>query len=91
MVTVQHASQSSVRVSLRCFSHVRYAVGHDRVELEFAPQSTTNDVEQWVRQKLPESLRQMVFRVAVNREFVDVPRVLCDGDEIAMLPPMQGG
>lgn len=31
------------------------------------------------------------LRVAVNREFAEDARVLCDGDEVAFLPPVSGG
>ncbi len=30
-------------------------------------------------------------RVAVNEEFAGADTVLCDGDEVAFLPPMSGG
>lgn len=31
------------------------------------------------------------IRVAVNREYVEKDHVLCDGDEVAIIPPVAGG
>ena len=31
------------------------------------------------------------LRVAVNLEYVDVDRVLAEGDEVAVIPPVSGG
>lgn len=32
-----------------------------------------------------------VIRIAVNREYVDATHVLCDDDEVAVIPPVAGG
>jgi molybdopterin converting factor small subunit len=44
--------------------------------------------------KVNEGLDERLWRslaVAVNREYVAPDAVLCDGDEVALLPPVSGG
>lgn len=59
------------------------------------PGGTTEDLLNQLRQRGPqwnEALSaERVFRVAVNRELLTAPKVLQDGDEIAILPPVTGG
>ncbi|MCA9664857.1 MAG: MoaD/ThiS family protein [Myxococcales bacterium] len=80
-----------MQVTLLCFSHLRQAFGKTAIELELADGATSADAEAKVREMLPEALRAMVFRVAVNQSVVRDPVPLSDGDEVAFLPPMQGG
>lgn len=80
-----------IKINMICFSHVRQVLGQRSVELELAAGSTTDDLLQVVRDRLGVDLADMVFRVAVNQEFVDGAAPLSDGDEVALIPPMQGG
>jgi len=82
---------SAIRVQLRCFSHVKHALGQDVVELHLPLDSTAADVECCVRAMLPQHLSSMVFRLALNHQVVDGSAAVHDGDEVALLPPMQGG
>ncbi|MCB9556493.1 MAG: MoaD/ThiS family protein [Deltaproteobacteria bacterium] len=82
---------SAIRVTLRCFSHVRQRLNAASLELTLPAGSTTADLEAHVRQLLGPSDIKMVFRIAVNQQFVAGVQALRDGDEVALLPPMQGG
>jgi molybdopterin converting factor small subunit len=84
-------SEERIKITLCCFSVVRQHFGKSRVELDLPPGSTTADLEAEVRERLGPTWGALVFRMAVNREFIDKTRPLRSGDEIALIPPMQGG
>ena len=82
---------ATIRITLVCFSHVRDALGEASVRLELPRGSTAGDVERHVRALAPEKLGALPLRLAVNQELVERDAPLHDGDEVALLPPVQGG
>jgi len=82
---------SAINVKMRCFSHLRQHLGAAQIDLELDAGAKALDLEARVRKMLGPELEDMVFRVAVNQTFVDADHELADGDEVALLPPMQGG
>ena len=85
------AETTYLRIQVRLFSDIRYRIGKDQLEIVLPPGSTTEHAEQRVRTMLGQGGRDAVFRMACNCEFVVEPLALSDGDEVAILPPMQGG
>ena len=81
----------AISVRLRCLSHLRDALGPATLTLQLPRGSTTADLEARVRQMLPQPLQRMVFRTAVNQHIDSGHTELHEGDEVALLPPMQGG
>jgi molybdopterin converting factor subunit 1 len=80
-----------MKITLLCFSHVRDALGEERVSLELPAGATAGDAETHVRSLAPGKLAGIPLRVAVNQELVKPEAPLRDGDEVALLPPVQGG
>jgi len=80
-----------VKIDLRCFSHVKYALGRDAVAVELDAGATAGDLAARVREMADGRLAGLPLRVAVNRRFVPDDHVLADGDEAALIPPVQGG
>ncbi|MCC6749022.1 MAG: MoaD/ThiS family protein [Deltaproteobacteria bacterium] len=80
-----------ITVTLRCFSHVKHLLGQELLSLELPHGSRAADLEREIRARLGPSLARMVFRLAVNQQFVEKETPLSDGDEVALIPPMQGG
>lgn len=80
-----------ITVRLRCFSHVRQAFGQSEVTVSLAGGATAADLERYVRERLPEDFATLALRVAVNQEIVEDGTLLAEGDEVAVLPPVQGG
>ena len=78
-------------ITVKCFSQVRYALEKDELSLELGPGKTTKDVEDLVREHANKKLDGVLFRTAVNRIYIKEPRELKDGDEVAFIPPVQGG
>ena len=78
-----------VEVALAAWQEVN-GQGPSRVELEIdAP--LLLEAERRVREMLPSRLREAPFRIAINRAFVGPGARVAAGDELALLPPMQGG
>ena len=80
-----------MKITIKCFSQVRYALEKDELSLELGPGKTTKDVEDLVREHANKKLDGVLFRTAVNRIYIKEPRELKDGDEVALIPPVQGG
>ncbi|SVB51309.1 uncharacterized protein METZ01_LOCUS204163, partial [marine metagenome] len=70
---------------------VKYALDADELFLELNPSQTTADVEDMVRERAGKKLEGVILRTAVNRKYVKDPQNLEDGDEVAFIPPVQGG
>lgn len=80
-----------MKITVKCFSQVRYALEKDELSLELGLGKTTKDVEDLVREHANKKLDGVLFRTAVNRIYIKEPRELKDGDEVAFIPPVQGG
>ena len=80
-----------MKVFVKCFSQVKYAVGTSELALDLKPGSTTADLETMIRKKGAGELDGVTLRTAVNKHYVSEPIPLEDGDEVAFIPPVQGG
>ena len=81
-----------MRISVLYFAVFRERIGHDDDELELPPGATVADAIAALAARHP-SIAQLRgrFRVAVDQDFADEARVLADGDELALIPPVAGG
>jgi molybdopterin converting factor subunit 1 len=77
-----------VRIQVRLFAALREQAGTSAVDLELPDGALVSDV--WSALALggdePSSLA-----FAVNREYASRERVLAEGDEVALIPPVSGG
>ncbi|MDD9931526.1 MAG: MoaD/ThiS family protein [Candidatus Marinimicrobia bacterium] len=80
-----------IKIKIKCFSQVKYALGENEFELELNPGTTTSDLEQIIRKKSDGKLDGVSLRVAVNQQYQSEEKILTDGDEVAFIPPVQGG
>ena len=80
-----------MKVLVKCFSQVKYAVGTSELALDMDPGSTTANLETMIREKGAGALDGVTLRTAVNKHYVSEPVPLEDGDEVAFIPPVQGG
>tara|TARA_Y100000590_G_scaffold363027_1_gene420464 strand:+ start:14530 stop:14772 length:243 start_codon:yes stop_codon:yes gene_type:complete len=80
-----------MKVTVKCFSQVKYALKVNQIFLDLEPGQTTADVEEAVRKHATGKLDGISLRIAVNRVYVQEPVVVEDGDEVALIPPVQGG
>ena len=80
-----------MKVFVKCFSQVKYAIGSKDLTLDVNPGSTSADLETMIREKSAGALDDVTLRTAVNKHYVSKPVQLEDGDEVAFIPPVQGG
>jgi len=80
-----------IKIKIKCFSQVRYAMGKDEIIMDIEDGSTTSDLESFIIEKVEGKLDNIFLRVAVNQKYVQGSIELKDGDEVAFIPPVQGG
>ncbi len=83
--------KDTLLIKVRCFSQVKYALEKDKLTITLPVGSTTGDLENTIRQMAKNKLDRIHLRVAVNQTYIDQPVLLKDGDEVALIPPVQGG
>lgn len=76
-------------VQVRLFAGLRERAGFATRELEVAEGSTCLEVAATIEQLDGVLTAGLAF--AVNREYAEGARVLVDGDELALIPPVSGG
>ena len=80
-----------INVTVKCFSQVKYAFGEDQFILELSVGTTTLELEERVREKANGQLDDISLRIAVNQKYTPIDIKLNNGDEVAFIPPVQGG
>jgi molybdopterin synthase catalytic subunit len=85
------SASPSIRVRVRCFSHVRAVLGRAEIDLDLPANSTAGDAAARVSEMGEGKLAGLPMKIALNHGFVEPDAPLADGDEIALIPPVQGG
>lgn len=80
-----------ISIHVKCFSHIKQALGVDELNLTVSAGSTCSDLEKEIRTMAQGKLDNISFRFAVNLVFKPSDQVLENGDEVALIPPVQGG
>ncbi len=80
-----------INVKIKCFSQVKYALGTSELMLELEAGTTTDILEKIIREKANGKLNGVTLRIAINQKYVPENIELNDGDEVAFIPPVQGG
>lgn len=80
-------------ITVRLFAILRERAGAESVELDLTQGATARDAIEAVgaRHSISELLERLPIAVAVNREYAERERVLDEGDEVALIPPVSGG
>ncbi len=76
-----------MRVVVKLFAALRERAGTGERALEVADGAQASDI--WAALALGEEPAGLLY--AVNREYAERDRVLEDGDEVALIPPVSGG
>tara|TARA_Y100001970_G_C14107477_1_gene788979 strand:- start:427 stop:672 length:246 start_codon:yes stop_codon:yes gene_type:complete len=80
-----------IKIKVKCFSQVKYSLGVDELTFELEDGTSVSDLEKIVREKALGKLNGVTLRTAINRKYISENAILNDGDEIAFIPPVQGG
>ncbi len=83
--------EKSIKVTVRLFSHARYIFGKDKVYIDLQPGATISDLMAALRAAGGNHFENIPFRIALNHKFVPETAVIHAGDELACIPPVQGG
>lgn len=81
-----------MRIRLLVFAQYRDLLGRDEFDLEVPAGSTAAGALAYLRTQEPR-MQQLppMPALAVNRVYADAQKVLEEGDELALLPPVAGG
>ena len=80
-----------MKVNLKCFSQVQYVLGQTELLVELENGSKASDLEKLIRIRAKGKLDDVLLRVAINQNYVTEDIELKNGDEVAFIPPVQGG
>tara|TARA_Y100001970_G_scaffold288043_1_gene414220 strand:+ start:1138 stop:1380 length:243 start_codon:yes stop_codon:yes gene_type:complete len=80
-----------MKIVLKCFSQVKYALDTDEMTFDLEDGQTASDLEHIIRKRAGSKLEGVALQIAINQEFRDGSTVLRNGDEVAFIPPVQGG
>ena len=80
-----------IKVTIKCFSQVKYALNQNELVLELKNGFRSSDLEKTIRIKAKGQLDNISLRVAINQQYITKNTELKNGDEVAFIPPVQGG
>jgi molybdopterin synthase sulfur carrier subunit len=80
-----------IKIRLKCFSQVKYALGKNEITFELENGTSTDDLKKMVRKKAEGKLNDVTLSTALNKKYISKNTELEDGDEVAFIPPVQGG
>ena len=81
-----------MKIKVKFFASYKEAVGTDEMDLEMEDGSEVSQLLEAVKTIHPtigEMMEPLI--VSVNKEYATFDKVLKDGDEVALLPPVSGG
>jgi molybdopterin converting factor subunit 1 len=78
-------------VTVKFFALGRELVGEQTLRLEIPEGATVEDALESVRAQKPRFAELPSFLVALNAAYAERSAALCDGDELAIIPPVSGG
>ena len=80
-----------ITVRLHCFSHLKYVLGTAELHLNLNEGTSVAELITKVRNLAPGKLDEIPLRAALNKQFVEDSVLVSHGDEVALIPPVQGG
>ena len=80
-----------IKIKLKCFSKVKYAFGKSEISYKLKEGTTIKEFEKMVRKKAKGKLDEVSMSVAINKQYISNNAEIKDGDEVAFIPPVQGG
>lgn len=81
-----------MQIHVRLFATLRQLAGWSRQTLELPAGATLDDALVAIDEHFPAlTISRRTFYAAVNQEYAKGDQVLCEGDEVAIFPPVSGG
>lgn len=86
------SAAGTVRVCCLVFAGLKRELGSPRLEVELPSGSTAADLRRTLLDRFPGAATLLrASRFAVGGDFIPDERVLADGEEVALIPPVSGG
>jgi molybdopterin converting factor subunit 1 len=79
-----------IKIPVYLFAQVRELARETHTDFEIEKGTDVSGLVELLHARFP-SLLSVEFKVAVNKEYADDDRVLVEGDEVAIIPPISGG
>ncbi|OFV91604.1 MAG: hypothetical protein A3G76_08940 [Acidobacteria bacterium RIFCSPLOWO2_12_FULL_65_11] len=81
-----------MRVTVLLFARLRDIAGASELARDVAPDATIGTLWRQLAGEYPALVQyEHSMSSAVNADYARMDRALCDGDEVAFLPPVSGG
>lgn len=80
-----------MNIKLKLFSHLKYRLGKELLMVEVSDQINVREVRSKIQMLGGAKISSIPFRIAVNGNFVGDDYVIKETDDIALIPPVQGG
>ena len=80
-----------MRIRVLFFASLRERLGCSEAVRTLDAGATAGDLVERLRGEFPELEGAGRFAIAVNSDYTDAGRILADGDEVALIPPVSGG
>lgn len=85
-------SASYIQISIKLFAVYQEVIGAPEITQNFPAGTSAGEVLQGLIGKYPQLDQwRSVTRLGVNLDFVEADRLLADGDELVLIPPVSGG
>lgn len=75
---------------IKLFAGIKHKIGKNEIILNLNRELKVKELVSIIKEQYPE-IKEINFFVSVNHEFADKEKVIKEGDEIALLPPVSGG
>ena len=75
---------------IKLFAGIKQKIGKDEIIINADREIKVRELISIIKEQYPE-IKELNFFVSVNHEFADEEKVIKEGDEIALLPPVSGG
>ncbi len=83
---------TAIEVSVKLFAGAAELIGRRELTLTLTPDATVDAAFTALAAEHPGiAAMRSILRFAVNHDFAEPDRVLHDGDELALIPPVSGG
>ena len=73
------------------FGVVKDIFSNSIVDIDMEDVATINQLKTLLEEKYPQLNQLGSYMIAVNNEYASHNEVICEGDEVAIIPPVSGG
>lgn len=80
-----------MKFTILAFGFVKEIFSGNSIEIELPEGSTTASLKALLNSQYPALQQLVTYMIAVNSEYSPDNRIINEGDEIAIIPPVSGG